>query len=55
MLVSIKDEVGGINVGSKFPEAVSIVQKNVMFKVLGERSASPKDALAEANKLLNSK
>lgn len=55
MLVSIKDEVGGINVGSKYPEAVSIVQKNVMFKVLGERSASPKDALTEANKLLNSK
>lgn len=55
MLLSIKDEVGGINVGSKFPEAVSIVQKNVMFKVLGERSASPKDALTEANKLLNSK
>lgn len=55
MLVSIKDEVGGINVGSKFPEAVSIVQKNVMFKVLGEKSASPKDALTEANKLLNSK
>ena len=55
MLVSIKDEIVGINVGARFPEAVSIVQKNVMYKVLGDKSASPKEALAEANKLLNSK
>ena len=55
MLVSIKDEVGGINVGEKFPEAVSIVQKNVMFKVLGDKSATPRQALEDANKLLNSK
>ncbi len=55
MLVSIKNEVGGINVGPKFPEAVSLVQKNVMFKVLGEKSATPRAALGDANKLLNSK
>lgn len=55
MLVSIKDEVGGINVGEKFPEAVSIVQTNVMFKVLGEKSATPKEALSNANKVLNSR
>lgn len=54
MLVSIKDEVGSINVGSHFPEAVSIVQKNVMYKVLGE-GMDPKKALTEANTLLNSK
>ena len=55
MLVTLKDEVGGINVGEKFPEAVSIVQKNVMFKVLGDKSATPRQALEDANKLLNSK
>lgn len=55
MLVSIKDEVGGINVGSKFPEAVNLVQRNVMFKVLGDKSATPREALSEANKVLNSK
>ena len=55
MLVSIKDEIGGINVGEKYPEAVSIVQRNVMFKVLGEKSATPKEALSAANKLLNSR
>ena len=55
MLVSIKDEIGGINVGEKYPAAVSIVQRNVMFKVLGEKSATPKEALSAANKLLNSR
>lgn len=55
MLLSIKDEVGGINVGSKFPEAVNIVQRNVMFKVLGEGSATPREALSAANKTLNSR
>lgn len=53
MLVSIKDEIKGINVGPKFPQAVTLVQKNVMFKVLGEKSATPAQALADANKLLN--
>ncbi len=53
MLVSIKDEIKGINVGAKFPQAVTLVQKNVMFKVLGEKSATPAQALADANKLLN--
>jgi arabinosaccharide transport system substrate-binding protein len=54
MLVGIKDEIAGINVGPKFPQAVTLVQKNVMFKVLGEKSASPQQALADANKTLNS-
>ncbi len=53
MLVSIKDEVGPINVGEKFPEAVSLVQKDVMFKVLGEKSAEPRKALSDANAILN--
>ncbi len=55
MLVSIKDEILGVNGGDKFPEAQSLVQKNVMYKVLGERSATPREALVEANKILNSK
>ncbi|AEJ18867.1 ABC transporter substrate-binding protein [Gracilinema caldarium] len=55
MLLSIKDEIKGINVSSKFPQAVTLVQKNVMFKVLGEKSMTPQQALSEANKILNSK
>ena len=55
MLVDIKDEILGVNGGDKFPEAQSLVQKNVMFKVLGEKSATPREALVEANKILNSK
>jgi arabinosaccharide transport system substrate-binding protein len=55
MLVSIKDEIKGINVSSKFPQAVNLVQKNVMFKVLGDKSATPQQALSDANKVLNSK
>jgi arabinosaccharide transport system substrate-binding protein len=55
MLVGIKDEIAGINVSAKFPQAVTLVQKNVMFKVLGEKSATPQQALSDANKTLNSK
>ncbi|MFA6856526.1 MAG: extracellular solute-binding protein [Treponema sp.] len=53
MLYSIKNEILGINVGEKFPLAQTLVQKNVMFKVLGERSMTPREALTAANKQLN--
>ena len=52
---SNSDEILGVNGGDKFPEAQSLVQKNVMYKVLGERSATPRQALVDANKILNSK
>lgn len=53
MLQSIKDDVNPINVGEKFPAAVSLVQKNVMFKVLKEQSQTPEEALKAAAEELN--
>ncbi|VBB07366.1 Hypothetical protein LUCI_2610 [Lucifera butyrica] len=47
-LKSVVSDIGSINVGPKFPDAVSLVQKNVCFKVLKERSQTPEQALKEA-------
>lgn len=54
-LQSIVGDVGAINVGDKFPTAVSLVQKNVMFKVLKEKSQEPEAALKAANEELKKK
>ena len=54
-LTSIVGDVGAINVGEKFPTAVSLVQKNVVFKALKEQSQTPEEALKAANEELKSK
>lgn len=54
-LQSIVGDVGAINVGEKFPAAVTLVQKNVMFKVLKEQSQTPEQALKAANEELKKK
>ena len=48
MLKSIKDEINPVNVGDRYPAAVSLVQKEVMFKVLEEQSMTPEEALKAA-------
>lgn len=47
-LQSIVDDIGGLNLTDKFPEAVSLVSKNVMFKALKEQSQTPEEALKAA-------
>jgi arabinosaccharide transport system substrate-binding protein len=47
-LTSVISDIGSINVSSKFPDAVSLVQKNICFKVLKERSETPEQALKDA-------
>ncbi|MCX7711698.1 MAG: extracellular solute-binding protein, partial [Clostridia bacterium] len=54
-LQSIVGDVGAINVGEKFPAAVSLVQKNVIFKALKEKSQEPDAALKAANEELKKK
>lgn len=55
MLVSVKDEIVGSNITSQFPNAVTLVQKNVVFKALKEKSQTPAEALKEAADELRSK
>jgi arabinosaccharide transport system substrate-binding protein len=50
---SITDDIQGINMTSKYPIALSLIQKNVLFKVFKEGSQTPEEALKEANEELN--
>jgi len=54
-LQSIVTDIGSVNVGEKYPAAVSLVQKNVCFKVLKEQSQTPEEALKAANEELMEK
>jgi len=54
-LQSIVGDVGAINYGDLYPTASSLVQKNVLFKVLQEKSETPEQALKNANKELQKK
>lgn len=54
MLKEIKDEINPIVITEKFPAAVSLVQKSVIFKSLQEKSQTPAEALkAGAEELRN--
>lgn len=53
MLLSIKDEIRGVNVTEKYPLAQAIVRREVLSKVFEKNSASPRELLVKANKLLN--
>lgn len=48
MLKSIKDEINPVYVGDRYPAAVSLVQKEVLFKVLEEGSMTAEEALKAA-------
>ncbi|MHB8062990.1 MAG: ABC transporter substrate-binding protein [Ruminiclostridium sp.] len=54
-LQSIVGDIGPINYGDLYPAALTLVQKNVMFKVLKEQSQTPEQALKEANEELKKK
>lgn len=55
MLIEVKDEIDSSNITPLFPEAVSLVQKNVVFKALKEQSQTPEEALKAAADELRSK
>lgn len=55
ILTEVKDEIAGSNITSLYPEAVSLVQKNVVFKALKEQSQTPEEALKEAATELRNK
>ncbi len=48
-LKDVVADIGPINYGDLYPEALSLIQKNVLFKVLQERSETPEEALKKAN------
>lgn len=52
MLKKIKDEINPIVFTEKYPAAVSLVQKSVVFKALQEKSQTPEEALKSAAKEL---
>ncbi len=54
-LQSIVTDIGAINYNDLYPSALTLVQKNVMFKVLKEQSQTPEQALKEANEELKKK
>ncbi len=54
-LQSIVDDIGPINFNDLYPDASSLVQKNVLFKVLNEQSQTPEQSLKEANDELKNK
>ncbi|MDR1061628.1 MAG: extracellular solute-binding protein [Clostridiales bacterium] len=48
MLVTLKDQLHPIHVGELYPNAQTLVQSSVVFKVLSEKSMSPQEALDAA-------
>jgi arabinosaccharide transport system substrate-binding protein len=48
-LTSIVGDIGGLNLTEKYPDAITLLQKNVIFKTLQEQSQTPEEALKEAN------
>lgn len=55
MLKEIKEEINPLVITSKYPAAVSLVQKSVAFKTLGENSQTPEEALKSAAAELRNK
>lgn len=48
-LQGVVSDIGAINYGDLYPEALSLIQKNVLFKVLKEQSETPTESLQKAN------
>lgn len=55
MLKEVKDEINPTSITELYPDAVSLVQKNVVFKALKEKSQTPQEALKEAADELRNK
>ncbi len=55
MLKEIKEEINPTVITDKFPAAVSLVQKSVVFKALKEKSQTPEEALKAAAEELRNK
>ena len=51
----VVNDIAALNVGPKYPNAVSLVQKNICFRVLKEQSQSPEEALQAATIELQAK
>ncbi|MBP2657149.1 MAG: extracellular solute-binding protein family 1 [Firmicutes bacterium] len=54
-LQSVVGDIDSLNVGPKFPEAISLLDKIVCFRVLKEQSQSPAEALKEVAEELKRK
>jgi arabinosaccharide transport system substrate-binding protein len=54
-LETIKDDINPINAKEKFPKAISLFNKTVLFKVLDEKSATAEEALKEVAEELRNK
>jgi arabinosaccharide transport system substrate-binding protein len=54
-LQSVVGDISGLNLTDKYPDAITLLQKNVMFKVLKEQSETPEQALKEASDELRNK
>ncbi len=48
MLTQVKDEIGPTVLTEKYPMAIDLLKKNVVFKALKEQSQTPEQALKEA-------
>lgn len=48
MLVGLRDKLPSINITEKYPNAQTLVQSSVVFKVLSEQSMTPEEALKAA-------
>lgn len=53
-LQSVVGDIGPLNMGEKYPAVISLIQKNVCFRVLKEQSQSPEEALTAAQQDLQS-
>ena len=54
-LQSIVGDIGGLNLTEKYPDAITLLQKSVMFKALKEQSQTPAEALKAAAEELSKK
>jgi len=54
-LQSVVEDISGLNLTDNYPEAITLLQKDVMFKVLKEQSETPEQALKAATEELNNK
>ena len=52
---AVVTDIQPLHLGDKYPEAISLLQKNVCFRVLKEKSESAQQALDEASKDLDAK
>lgn len=54
-LQSVVGDISGLNLNEKYPDAITLLQKNVMFKALKEQSQTPEQALKATAQELSKK